>query len=100
MDSALESRAVTGNASRTSTVIVTLAAGTDVPAALLKYSRYGRLNGIGGHVLDIPDSELKNVATLAQNGSRAPSIRRSTASISASDATSGASLLHRTQHRL
>ena len=66
MDRDLESRAVTASASRKSTVIVTLTPGTDVPAALLKYSRYGRLNGIGGHVLDIPDSELKNVATLSQ----------------------------------
>ena len=65
MDRDLESRAVTGNSSRKSTVIVTLAAGTDVPAALQKYSRYGRLGGISGHVLDIPDSELKNIATLS-----------------------------------
>ena len=66
MDRDLESRAVAGSASRKSTVIVTLTAGTDVPAALLKYSRFGRLNSVGAHVLDIPDSELKNVATLTQ----------------------------------
>jgi len=66
MDRDLEARAVTGNATRKSTVIVTLTPGTDVPDALRKYSRYGRLNGISGHVLDIPDSELKNVANLSQ----------------------------------
>ena len=65
MDRDLESRAVTASTSRKSTVIVTLAPGTDVPANLQKYSRFGRLNGISGHVLDIPDSELKNVATLS-----------------------------------
>jgi len=66
MDRDLEVRAVTGNATRKSTVIVTLTPGTDVPPALQKYSRFGRLNGISGHVLDIPDSELKNVANLSQ----------------------------------
>ncbi len=62
----LEARAVSGSTLRKSTVIVTLRAGTDIPAALQKYSRFGRLNGTNSQVLDIPDSELKNVATLAQ----------------------------------
>jgi serine protease AprX len=66
MDRDLETRAVAGSAARRSTVIVTLAPGTDVPPALQQYSRFGRLNGISGHVLDIPDSELKNVANLSQ----------------------------------
>jgi serine protease AprX len=66
MDRDLEARAVTGNAARKSTVIVTLTPGTDVPLALQKYSRFGRLNGISGHVLDLPDSELQNLANLSQ----------------------------------
>src|SRR4051812_655755 len=66
MDRDLESRAVAGSTARKSTVIVTLTPGADVPLALQKYSRFGRLNGISGHVLDLPDNELKNVATLSQ----------------------------------
>jgi len=66
MDRDLESRAAAGRTARTSTVIVTLQPGSDVPASLQKYSRFGRLNGVGAHVLELPDSELANLATLTQ----------------------------------
>src|SRR5262249_13886812 len=66
LDRELERRAIAGSSSHKSTVIVTLADGTDLPDTLQKYSRFGRLNAVGAHVLDIPDSELKNVASLAQ----------------------------------
>ncbi|HUK33379.1 MAG TPA: S8 family peptidase, partial [Vicinamibacterales bacterium] len=66
MDRGLESLAVAGSKSHTSTVIVTLADGTDLPADLQKYSRFGRLNALGAHVLDIPDNQLPNVSNLTQ----------------------------------
>jgi serine protease AprX len=66
MDSRLESRALSGSSLRTSSVIVTFAPGTDVPPSLQKYSRFGRIGNINGHVLDIPDSELGNLADLPQ----------------------------------
>ena len=66
MDAQLESRARSGSSLRKSSVIVTFADGTDAPAGLQKYSRFGRIGGINGHVLDIPDSELSNLANLPQ----------------------------------
>ena len=66
MDERLEPRAVAGSSLRTSRVIVTFAPGTDVPASLQRYSRFGRLGGINGHVLDLPDSELQNIANSSQ----------------------------------
>jgi serine protease AprX len=66
LDRDLERRAIVGSSSHKSTVIVTLEDGTDLPVALQKYSRFGRLNAVGAHVLDIPDSELPNVAGLSQ----------------------------------
>src|SRR5215831_5320951 len=66
LDRDLENRAISGSKSHKSSVIVTLADGTDLPIDLQKYSRFGRLNGVGAHVLDIPDSELPNVASLVQ----------------------------------
>ena len=66
MNRDLERRAVAGSSLRKSTVIVTLQDGADLPAGLQKYSRFGRLNAVGAHVLDIPDSELANVASLSQ----------------------------------
>src|SRR5947208_5548038 len=66
MDRSLEKRAVDARKSQKTTVIVMLEPGTDLPAALQKYSRFGRLNSLEAHVLDIPDDELKNVATLPQ----------------------------------
>jgi serine protease AprX len=66
LDRELERRATTGNSGHKSSVIVTLEDGTDLPDTLRKYSRFGRLNAVGAHVLDIPDSELPNVANLAQ----------------------------------
>src|SRR5215831_3681485 len=58
LDRDLEFRALAGSKLRKSTVIVTLKDGGDLPADLQKYSRFGRLNAVGAHVLDIPDSEL------------------------------------------
>ena len=66
LDQDLESRAIAGSRSHKSTVIVTLEDGTDLPDNLRKYSRFGRLNAVGAHVLDVPDSELQNVAGLVQ----------------------------------
>src|SRR5258706_11729972 len=66
MDSRLESRADRGSSLNKSSVIVTFADGTDAPASFQKYSRFGRLGHINGHVLDIPDSELGNLADLPQ----------------------------------
>src|SRR5438093_1541806 len=62
MDRGLEQAAITGNKSHTTTVIVTLEPGADLPGDLQKFSRFGRLNGLEAHVLDVPDNELKNVA--------------------------------------
>jgi serine protease AprX len=66
LDLDLERLAIVGSTSHRSTVIVTLEDGTDLPANLQKYSRFGRLNAVGAQVLDIPDSELPNVAGLPQ----------------------------------
>jgi serine protease AprX len=66
LDPNLERRAIAGSSVRKSTVIVTLDDGTDLPDPLRKYSRFGRLNAVGAHVLDIPDSELPNLAGLPQ----------------------------------
>ena len=66
LDRDLEQRAIVGSTLHKSTVIVTLEDGTDLPDNLRKYSRFGRLNAVGAHVLDIPDSELPNIASLAQ----------------------------------
>jgi serine protease AprX len=66
MDRGLEQAAITGNKSHRTTVIVTLEPGADLPADLQKFSRFGRLNGVEAHVLDVPDDQLQNVANLAQ----------------------------------
>jgi serine protease AprX len=66
MDAQLEARAARGSSLNKSRVIVTFADGTDAPVSLQKYSKFGRLAGINGHVLDIPDSELNNLADLPQ----------------------------------
>ena len=66
MDRNLEKRAVEARKSHKTTVIVMLEPGTDLPDHLQKYSRFGRLNAVDAHVLDIPDNELKDVALLPQ----------------------------------
>src|SRR5579871_1964796 len=66
MDRSLEQRAAAASKSHKTTVFVTLDTGTDLPADLQKFSRFGRLNAIEAHVLDIPDDQLKYVATLPQ----------------------------------
>ncbi len=66
MDRSLEQRAVDARKTHKTTIIVMLEPGTDLPADLQKFSRFGRLNAIDAHVLDIPDDQLKNVATLPQ----------------------------------
>ena len=66
MDRSLEKRAVDASRSHKTTVIVMLEPGTDLPDHLQKYSRFGRLNAVDAHVLDIPDNELKDVALLPQ----------------------------------
>jgi len=66
MDRNLEKRAVDARKSHKTTVIVMLEPGTDLPDHLQKYSRFGRLNALDAHVLDIPDNELKDVALLPQ----------------------------------
>ena len=66
MDRGLEQAALKGNKNHTTTVIVTVETGKDLPDDLQKFSRWGRLNSIGAHVLDVPDNELSRVATLPQ----------------------------------
>jgi len=58
LDADLQSRATAGSALRTSRVIVTLAPGGSLPAAVRRYDRTGKLSTINGHVLDVPDSLL------------------------------------------
>ena len=66
MDNSLEQRAAAANRSHKTTVIVMLAPGTDLPGDLQKFSRFGRLNALEAQVLDVPDDQLKYVATLPQ----------------------------------
>ena len=66
MDRDLERAAIAGNKNHKTTVIVTLEPGADLPGDLQKFSRFGRLNGVEAHVLDMPDDQLKNVANLSQ----------------------------------
>jgi len=65
MDRDLESRAVSADRTRKSRVIVRLKPGKTLPDALKPFSRFGRLNGIGGHVLDVTDDQLQGLANLA-----------------------------------
>ncbi len=66
LERSLEARAVAANRSHRSTVIVRLQPGADLPANLQKFSRFGRLNAVEAHVLDLPDDQLKDLATLPQ----------------------------------
>ncbi len=69
-------------------MIVTLDHG-DLPDALRKYRRFERFNhSINGYVLDLPDSELENLANLTQRLTCIPT-RTSTAWTSARTVTSG-----------
>ena len=65
LDADLQSRATAGSALRTSRVIVTLAPGGSLPAAVQRYDRTGKLSTINGHVLDVPDSLLTALSTNA-----------------------------------
>jgi serine protease AprX len=65
LDTDLRSRATAGSALRTSRVIVTLAPGGSLPAAVRRYDRTGKLSTINGHVLDVPDSLLTALSTNA-----------------------------------
>jgi len=65
LDADLQARATAGSALRTSRVIVTLAPGGSLPAAVQRYDRTGKLSTINGHVLDVPDSLLTALSTNA-----------------------------------
>jgi serine protease AprX len=66
LDWKLERRAVQGSSLNRSSVIVTLDHG-DLPDALRKYRRFERFShSINGYVLDLPDSELANLANLSE----------------------------------
>ena len=59
LDGELTKRAKQGNPNLTSSVIVILVPGADVPAQLKKYVRGGKLDIIGGQVLEVPNNVLK-----------------------------------------
>src|SRR5690348_11672732 len=62
LDWKLEQRAVRGSSLNRTSVIVTLDHG-DLPDALRKYRKFERFShSINGYVLDLPDSELGNLA--------------------------------------
>src|SRR5262252_6696850 len=66
LDWKLERRASVGSSLNRSTVIVTLSHG-DLPDSFRKYRRFERFShSINGYVLDLPDSELGNLANLPE----------------------------------
>jgi subtilisin family serine protease len=65
LESRLATRAAAANASRKSTVIVTLAPGAELPSSFRSFTRGGKLDLINGHVLEVPDSMLATLAASA-----------------------------------
>ena len=62
MDDQVTDRSNRGNPSRTSSVIVTLVPGANLPAEFKKFARGGKLDIISGQVLDLPNRVLKQLA--------------------------------------
>src|SRR4030095_5424396 len=65
LDADLQSRATAGSSLRTTRVIVTLAPGGSLPAAVQRYDCTVKLSTINGHALDVPDSLLTALSTNA-----------------------------------
>jgi serine protease AprX len=62
LDKELTSRAEHSNPLATTSVIVTLQPGAKLPAEFKKFARAGKLNLINGHVVDLPNRLLKQLA--------------------------------------
>ncbi|HWW82319.1 MAG TPA: S8 family peptidase, partial [Vicinamibacterales bacterium] len=62
LDSELTARVKSGHPLRTTGVILTLAPGAALPPEFQKFAHPGKLDIINGHVLDLPDSLLTQVA--------------------------------------
>src|SRR5580765_2834570 len=65
MDKRLEARALRGSSSSRSRVIVTLDHG-DLPGNLRDYRKFDRFSRFNSYALDLPDSELQNLANLPE----------------------------------
>ena len=63
LDKELTFRADHRNANATTSVIVTLKPGAKLPADFKRYARPGKLNLINGHVVDLPNRLLKQLAS-------------------------------------
>jgi serine protease AprX len=65
IDKRLEARALRGSSLNRSQVIVTLTNG-DLPSKFRDFRKFEKFHGINGYVLDLPDSELQNLANLPE----------------------------------
>jgi serine protease AprX len=65
LDDEVSARARRGNPLAVSSVIVTLVPGAQLPPQFERYARGGKLDIINGHVLDIPNGVLKQLAAHA-----------------------------------
>lgn len=66
LDSELTRRQSLGTNSRRSRIVVELGEGQELPTGLRRYQKGNRLGLINGYVLDVPDSALGQVSSLAE----------------------------------